>query len=543
MAGRMTTIKPTDSWDGIVVGAGHNGLTCAAYLARAGLKVLVLEANDWIGGGTVTEELTLPGFKHNTHANYFIGFDVSPAYRDLELDRHGFKFVMPDVQCAWLFRDGRALVFHRELEPTVASIARFSKRDAETYRSLYERFAVAMRPLFVSLLYNPPLPPAQLRERLHGPWAEELLAHAPLTLYEAVERHFESEPMRVFFKTLLHVITADNVPGTGLLFMSLLASFTRQALPLGGAATFPNALASVVEAHGGRVITGARVERLEVRGGEARTVVLADGRRLEATRFVASAVDFPQTVAMAEDLFDASINQKARDWKWNGHSLTTLHLALAEPPTYSAARFDPNVERAYNVFFGVDDSKELVQGFEQIERGEMPDRPVGNGSCNTTLDPGYAPDGKHLAFWWPFAPYALDGDAATWDRRRDEVAGRLLEAWRAYAPNLRPEVVLGRSLFTPQDIERHNLNMPRGSVRGGAYHPDQFGYNRPHPALSGYRTPVAGLYLCGSSSAGGGGVNSAPGYNAAGVIARDLGLERWWPETSQPSWEGEAVKA
>jgi len=525
-----------ESWDGIVVGAGHNGLTCAAYLARAGLKVLVLEANPWIGGGTVTEELTLPGFKHNTHANYFIGFDVSPVYRDLELDRWGFSFVVPDVQCAWLFGDGRALVFHRELEPTLASIARFSRRDAEAYRSLYERFAVAMRPLLVSLLYHPPLPPDQVRERLGGPRAEELLSHAPLTLYQAVERHFESEAMRVFFKTLLHVITADNVPGTGLLFINLLASFTRQALPVGGAAAFPRALANLVEAHGGRVLTGARVEHVGVRGGAAREVELADGRRFEATGFVASAVDFPQTVAMARGAFAGEIEEKAGAWKWNAHSLATLHLALAEPPRYDAAGFDADVERAYNVFFGVDDSEELVEGFEQIGRGQLPDRPVGNGACNTLIDPSYAPAGQHLAFWWPFAPYALDGDPSCWETRREEVAERLLEIWSGYAPNLRDQVVLARRLFTPREIERHNLNMPRGSVRGGAYHPDQLGANRPHPALSSYRTPIEGLYVCGSSAAGGGGVNGAPGYNAAGVIAGDLGLARWWPSIPEPEW-------
>ena len=112
-----------------------------------------------------------------------------------------------------------------------------------------------------------------------------------------------------------------------------------------------------------------------------------------------------------------------------------------------------------------------------------------------------------------------------------------METWSGYAANLGGQAVLGRRLFTPRDIERHNLNMPRGSVRGGAYHPDQLGVNRPHPALSGYRTPAPGLYLCGSSAASGGGVNGAPGYNAAGVIARDLGLEQWWPAMPEPAWE------
>src|SRR5207237_5137932 len=137
--------------------------------------------------------------------------------------------------------------------------ARPAPLDPEPYRTLYERFGVAMRPLLVSLLYHPPLTPAELSERLQGPLAEELLSHAPLTLYEAVDRHFVSEPMRVFFKTLLHVITADDVPGTGLLFINLLASFTRQALPLGGAGSFPRALARVVGAPGGGIRTAAGV--------------------------------------------------------------------------------------------------------------------------------------------------------------------------------------------------------------------------------------------------------------------------------------------
>jgi phytoene dehydrogenase-like protein len=298
----------------------------------------------------------------------------------------------------------------------------------------------------------------------------------------------------------------------------------------------------VVEAHAGRILTGARVQHLGLRSGAAREVELADGRRFEATGFVASAVDFPQTVAMAERAFAAEIDQKAREWRWNTHSLATLHLALAEPPRYRAAAFDSDVERAYNVFFGTDDSDELVEAFEQIHRGELPDRPVGNGACNTLFDPSYAPAGRHIAFWWPFAPYSLDGDPEAWESRREEVAGRLLETWSGYAPNLRRQAVLAHTLFSPLDIERHNLNMPRGSVRGGAYLPEQLGHNRPHPALSGYRTPVAGLYLCGSSAAGGGGVNAAPGYNAAGVIASDLGLPRWWPEMPEPAWRGEDVE-
>ena len=530
-----------DQWDGIVIGAGHNGLTCAAYLARAGLKIAVVERNDWIGGGTTTAEVTLPGFRHNLHANYFIGFDAAPVYRDLELERFGFRFVVPPVQNAWLFRDGRALVIHQDLDLTCASIGRFSERDAAAFRVLYHRYAVAMRPLFVSLLYSPPLAPGELRERLQGPWADELLACAPLAFYDVIDRYFEDEHLRVLFKTLLHVITADNVPGTGLLFPTIMAGFTRLALPLDGAASFPRALARIVEATGGAVITGRQVEQIVVRGGEARGVALSDGSRLEAKRFVASAVVFPQTVRLVgEEAFEGPIREKARSWKWNAHTLTTLHLALDEPPRYRAADFDPAVERAYNVFFGADDTADLEQSLADIARGQFPNGPVGNGCCNTLFDPSYAPPGKHIAFWWPFAGYEIDGRASTWDDRRREYAERLLEVWRSYAPNLTADNVLASYLFTPLDVERRNLNMVRGSVRGGAYHPDQLGTNRPHPALAQYRTPLPGLYVCGPSAANGGGVNSAPGYNAAGIIADDLKLDRWWPPMPAPAWEGQS---
>jgi phytoene dehydrogenase-like protein len=530
-----------DRWDGIVIGAGHNGLTCAAYLARCGLKIAVVEANAWIGGGTTTDELTLPGFRSNVHANYFIGFEAAPVYRDLQLDRYGFTYLTPPVQDAWLFRDGRAIVYHTDPERSAASVARFSERDARVFRDLYERWAVRMRPLFVAFQYNLALTPAELRERLNGPWAHELLALAPLTFYEAVDQAFEDEHVRILFKTLLHVITADNVPGTGMFFPTIFSSFARLALPVGGAVSFPLALARIVEECGGAVLRGRPVEEIVVRGREARGVRLLDGTELES-RFVVSTADFPRTIQMAgEEHFEESVRERARSWMWNFHTLMTLHLALNDRPRYRAATFDPDVERAYNVFFGADDTSELLMSFEDIEWGEFPRLPVGNGCCNSQFDPSYAPPGKHLAFWWPFAGYALGGRPESWDERREELAERLMEVWRSYAPNLDGNTVLAKRLFTPLDIERRNRNMVRGSVRGGCYHPDQMGINRPHPTLSHYRTPIGGLYLSGSGTASGGGVNGAPGYNAAGVIAADLKLRRWWPTMPEPFWSDEVA--
>ena len=156
------------TYDGVVIGAGHNGLTLAAYLSIAGLKIAVLERNPQIGGGTSTQEPTLPGYRFNMHSNFFMGFRHSPIVKDLELHRFGFSFIEPPVQQAAAFRDGTCVVIHKDLEKTCASLARFSKRDAETFRALHHLYAGKMRPLFTSLSFNAPLPVEQLRDRLSG---------------------------------------------------------------------------------------------------------------------------------------------------------------------------------------------------------------------------------------------------------------------------------------------------------------------------------------------------------------------------------------
>jgi phytoene dehydrogenase-like protein len=162
---------------------------------------------------------------------------------------------------------------------------------------------------------------------------------------------------------------------------------------------------------------------------------------------------------------------------------------------------------------------------------------MGNGACNSLFDPTYAPQGKHAAFWWPFAPFALEGGPEDWDRRKPEITARLLEVWRSYAPNLTRDNVLASYLFTPIDIARGNAAMQRGAVRLGAYIPSQLGINRPHPLLAQNRTPIEGLYLCGSSCHGGG-ANGGPGYNAANAIVADCKLSRPWTPVAPPEWNG-----
>lgn len=529
-----------DRYDAIVIGAGHNGLTTAAYLAKAGASVLVVERDEMIGGGTTTREVTLPGFKHNMHANYFIGFDVSPVYTDLELSKHGFDFLMPEVQQAYLFRDGRAFVVHSDPQKTAASMARFSAKDGETYLKLYEKWGQRMRPLLTSMLHNAPMDPRELRARLRGPDADELFSIMKLTPYQAIDKYFEDEHIRILIKKLLHVIHANNFPGTGIWFPLLVSNLNRMTLPVGGAISLPLALARVVEGNGGTIMTGARahVEKILVENGQAKGVRLGDGTIIQSP-VVVSGIDFPQTVRLAgEENFSTSVREKAVKWQWTGdHSLMTLHLALNERPLYKAAEFDPDVNEAYNVQFGVDDTSELIETFDDMRREVFPRRPAGNGCCNSMFDPTYAPEGKHVAFWWPFAPFKIDNRVDVWDERREEFTDKLLDIWSSYSTNL-SGAVIGRYLYTPLDIVREQLNMVNGSVRMGAYTANQMGINRPHPEWAGHRTPsVDGLYHCGSSSGFGGGVNSYPAYAASNAIVSDRGFNRWWKPMDGPTWE------
>ena len=489
-----------DRYDGIVIGAGHNGLVCAAYLSRCGLKVAVLEAEREIGGGASTREFTLPGYKSNMHANFFIGLDDFPIVRDLALARHGFRYLTPDVQHAMVFRDGTAVVLHRDPKKSAASIARLSKRDAVAFGHLHQRYAVELAPLMRSFLFHPPLPREAVAERIGGQKGKDLLAFAPMTISSAIDAHFEHPKVRALFKLFAHAITVEDEPGTGLFLPSLFSSQTTLGLPVGGALELPRALERIILASGGAVVRGAAVREVFREGGRAAGVVLEDGKRLGASRFVASSLNAPASVRMAgEDAFPAEVNEKVRNWDWGFHSLMTLHLALSDRPRYAAEKYDADVGLSYNLIFGAEDDAQVVQNARERRAGKFPSQPMGNGSCNSQHDPSYAPKGGHVAFWWPGAPYALEGDAARWDAVKEGAAERLVGVWREFAPNLTRDTVRAAKLYTPLDIERGNRNMVRGAVRMGAYKADQLGVNRPHPLLSGMRTPLEGFYLCSSS--------------------------------------------
>ena len=395
-------------FDGLVIGAGHNGLVCAAYLARAGLKIAVLDSEPEIGGGSSTKEFLLPGYQSNMHANFFIGLDDFPIVEDLELNKYGFKWLTPDVQHAALYRDGTAILLHREVEKSAASISKFSRKDADSYVYLHRRFAEELAPLMRSFLFHPPLPPDEIASRMNSDSGREILGFAKMSIFEAIESNFEHPKMRALFFLFSHAITVENAPGTGIFLPSLFSTHTTLGLPVGGAIQLPLALERIVIQNGGVVLRNSRVREVLRGNGRATGVVLDNGEQMMSTHFVASSLNAPASIEMAgEDAFPDEVAEKVRNWDWGFHSLSTLHLALAKPPRYAAENFDPDVGQAYNIIFGADSGEEMAENTEERRKGRIPSRPMGNGSCNSQHDPSYAPPGGHVAFWWPGAPYAL----------------------------------------------------------------------------------------------------------------------------------------
>ncbi|MEM4375021.1 MAG: NAD(P)/FAD-dependent oxidoreductase [Nitrososphaerota archaeon] len=523
-------------YDVIVIGAGPNGLTAAAYLARSRLNVLIIDRNSDVGGGVWTEEITLPGHKHNTHANFFVNLINNPVYRDLQLAHYGAQAIMPDCNTGAAFKDGTAVVLHRDIDVTVRSLARLSEKDARTYRALYEKFGRTMGRVLASLSYNPPLPLDDLRKMIRGDLGEEFIRFSTMTMYDAVDENFEDERVRTFLKLVIHSFQYDNDPMTGGALPRLIALINTLCLVRGGAANLAKSFKKVIVENGGSVWTGRHVDRILVKDGRALGVILSDGSVVEARKAVVSAVDFPQTVRMAgEENWDSEIVQKARGWKWGLQSLLVLHLALREPPDYISSKTEPLINQTFNIYFGVDDSRELEENHRQLKSGQLPEKPAGNSACNTLFDPSYAPAGQHVAFWWPHAPFRIAGGG--WDELKGRYGDYLLGVWSEYAPNLKASL-LAKTSYSPLDTFRHSISMGEGSVHLGAYIPDQMGINRPHPMLSNYRTPIAGLYLAGSTSYPGGSVSFAPGYNCVNVLLDDLGMQKWFTPMPKPEWGG-----
>ncbi|MGW4930086.1 phytoene desaturase family protein [Agromyces sp. NPDC004153] len=512
-----------DDPDAIVIGAGQNGLACACYLARAGLRVLVLEAYERVGGMTLTEELTLPGFRSDVHASGYQLANLSPVPGELDLVRHGLELVAPEYVYAHAFPDGRAIVVSRDLDASVADLARISPADAATFRSLIERYR-AGRAAFIDTFFSPPGP------RAVAPGDEVRFSLQSVRSW--ADATFASDEAKSLFGGFAAFVGSapDDAGGAEIawLFGAVLQA-EGNFLVRGGMQGVADALHADLAAHGGQVRTGSRVEAIEVRDGVARGVRLAGGDVIDAGRVVVSATDPAQLVAglLGDGVAEASDVAAVRRIEW-GDAVMTVYLALDGPAEYAAG---PAVGQAAQVHLSSPGLSAIAQASVECRAGLLPGEPFIVAWNNSTIDPGVAPQGRALMKLVVLGvPYEIAGDAAGvlggrhWDEVREAYADRIVDLVDArYVPGLTARI-MRRTVFSPLDQERQLSSAVRGTISHGAMLPYQIGALRPTAALSGYRTSVPNVYLCDSGTHPGPGVSMASGRNAFTVIAHDLGL-------------------
>jgi len=519
---------PVANYDGIIIGAGHNGLILQAYLGKAGLKTLCIERRHVAGGGLSTvEDPRHPGFLHNTHAFFQRAITTMPWYADLGLERHGARYIEPELNVALLTRDGDALEWWTDIDRTVASFAEFSRRDADTLRRWQHEFVPILRDILIPESRSVPVPPDQRRAALEKSAAgRRLLAVSELSPLEFVHREFEHPTVKaglLFFNGLREVDL--RVKGFGHHIAALLASPAKAQMSRGGSAALARALEASVRENGGEIRLMTEPARIIVESGRAVGVETHDGEVIRARQFVASSLNPTQTfIDLLDDgLVPHHIREQVEGFQYNLLApLFALHVNLHEPPRYVASAARPELARAFMVIIGLDHADQFLDIVRHHEAGTIPPT-VMWGACPTLFDPSQAPPGEHTAFMWEKLPYRLNGDPANWDRAREAHGNAMVALWQQYAPNLL-DAVIGRFTRSPLDVERELPNMREGDLLVGAFTNDQVGYHRPFRGAGAYRTHIPRLYLCGSSSHPGGNVTGLPGYNAAHVILSELGI-------------------
>ena len=521
--------------DAVVVGAGHNGLAAAAYLARAGLRTLVCERRPLVGGACVTEELW-PGFRVS-RAAYVAGLLRPALIRELELHRHGLRLLRRDPSSFTPLPDGRSLLLGSDRRAACAEIARFSARDAARfpeYEDFLDRVARALEPL----LDAPPPDPARLRARDVGtllraggrllrlrrelPRALSLLLGAARP---ALESWFESEPLRATLATdaLIGAWASPSSPGTGYVLFHHVMGETGGARGVwayvqGGMGALAEALAAAAREAGAEIRVEAPVARVLLRDGAAAGVQLEDGRCVEAPLVLSNAdprVTYLGLVG-AEALPDELV-RGIRALDFRSPSLK-MNLALERLPEFPSRPGGAGPWHRGTIHLGAADLDALDASFRAAEAGRLPERPMIELTLPSVLDPDLAPPGRHVAsLFVQHVPWAPDGGG--WDGQRERFADRVLALVDEVAPGFSAGV-LHREVLAPPDLERV-FGLTGGNLFHGAMTPDRLLFLRPLPGASGYATPVPGLYLCGAGTHPGGGVMGACGRNAAAQVLRD----------------------
>jgi phytoene dehydrogenase-like protein len=524
---------PESEWDAIVIGAGPNGLITAAYLARAGLKVALVERRYEIGGGLATEEILYPGFYSNIHAVYHMMVDYMPVLQDFDLGRHGLVWIKPNLQTAMVFEDRSSLLLTRMIEDTTDSFHKVSHKDAVAFGRVMRSWRRIAREILVPATYLPAMSPLDLSVAMQrtdvGKAMLEITERSPL---EVITDTFENDRVRALLLYTCCMWGLDpRETGLGFFVPLLIDRGMNKSYCQGGSHKLAASLGREIVRAGGLILDAAQVNRITVRNGAVSGVELWEGRTLRSD-VVISSLD-PHTTFLdligAEHL-PAGLEASVQGWAYDKWSLNTLHVASEEAPHYACG--DPWVDQSFMTILGFEGPDQILAHWDDVTKGRIDERRLGGHvTCQTLFDTHLARiPGKHVSFFQMHAPYELDGG---WERRARGLEDAMLATWQKAAPNMRRENIIRSSMETPEDIAIRLPNMRRGSIKHGDYRPVQLGCFRPNEECSSTKTPIAGLYVCGASTYPGGLVLGGPGYLAANKVADDMGVKKWWRPTPE----------
>lgn len=529
-------ISSSHIYDAVVIGAGHNGLTAAAYLAEAGFSTLVLERREIVGGCCVTEEIA-PGCRAST-ASYIASMLRPEVIRDLELGSFGLRMVPCDPFLQVPFPDGQIIRWWADRNRTAEEIKKYSQRDAKTFLRVDDQLKKLARYLQPFFLESPPLVGAPgivgllelLRvgrrfRRVSGEEIGQFVSFLTGSLGEFLDRHYESEQVKTMF-------LANNVygkhggpyqPGTslGLLFHLLsggeheLQGFNGHVI--GGMGAISNALAGAAKKRGVEIRTSASVGRIDVRNGRAQGVILEGGTEIKA-HVVLSNADPKRTFLGLVDSNDLpeEFREKIRGIKMAG-PCAKVNIVLGQEPQFRAT--PPGTPPQQRSLFTLVGSLEFAERCYDIAKfGHIPEELWVDCVVASNVDETLAPRGKHIMTCFvQYVPYRLA--EGSWDQNRELLSNRVVKKIAEFAPNV-PGAIIATQVITPLDLER-KYGLTEGNIFHGDLNLEQLFFMRPVPGWAQYRTPVDGLYLCGAGAHPGGGVTGAPGHNAAKQVLRD----------------------
>ena len=516
----------TTTADFVIAGGGHNSLITAAYLAKAGHEVVVLDARAEAGGGAATEEILLPGFGFDTCSTGHTLIQANPVLTRDELgliSEFGLRYVDPDPVAHVVFPDDERFTMWLDLDRTLEEIRRFSKDDAVSYKRMLEEFdevkGVYGAYRFTPIGYGP-----SLDERLADhPRGRVWMRRNVMSAWEVIKREFESRHMRAFMAWMAFQ-TAQPLesPGSGYLAYSLVGGRQRRSwsIPLEGSSSLPRATVAAIEKAGGAVITNTLVSSLVIENGRCVGVETEGGEQFRARRAVVSSIHVKALVGMAPlemwgddflygvDTYDAGLSSFAS------------YYATTEAPRFPVDGGEIEVVSAGPAPW-IEDVIEFGRGLRQ-NRLHRPGTFL-LFATPTIVDPSRAPEGNHTVKLLSLAPYDVPEELGEWETGKDALAEEHLRILQRCAPNMSDDVILARKAKSPVDIEASNPHMWRGTIHGGDRGLAYAGTQRPVPGWAQHRMPIPGLYQTGATTHPGGSITGAPGRNAAVVILDDLG--------------------